>query len=450
MAHDGQNRLGRHAVVIGGSIAGLLAAEVLARHFERVTVLDRDTCPNGPLPRSGTPQARHIHLLLASGQNAFDQVLPGVVREILDEGAIGFDSANDVAWLTPFGWALRILSGVRNIGGTRDLIEWVVRRRACANERINLRTAVTVSALSADTSGRLNGVIISDITSGGVDPQIEAELVVDASGRNSAAPRWLGELGYPPPGETVVNGFLGYASRFVRPPSTNRDWKALYIQPAPPSDRRGGVISPVEEGRWIVTLIGGGKDYPPTDEDGFRDFAASLRDPVFASALNSATEMSSIVGNRTTENRVRHYEHLARQPERFLVIGDAACAFNPVYGQGMSVAAIGALILDDCLRDCASPEGLSDLGRVFQRRLAKAHIRPWLLATAQDYRYQEVQGEPPRLAMWLKHRYMDLLMRRACSNSIVRQKLQRTVHMLGSPSELLQPSVLLRVIFGMP
>ena len=218
--------------------------------------------------------------------------------------------------------------------------------------------------------------------------------MVVADGRNSRLPDWLAALGYEPPQETVVNSFQGYASRLYRPPAGfEADWKALYIQQAPPADPRGGVVSPVEGGLWLVSLIGGDGDYPPTDEAGFLDFARSLRSPALYEAIAEAEPLTPIVGQRATENRLRHYDRLGRLPEGVVVVGDAVCAFNPVYGQGMTAAAIGAEVLDRWLRGESSRRS-PGRGRVFQHALAQATAAAWQLSTARTTASGPRRGRP--------------------------------------------------------
>jgi 2-polyprenyl-6-methoxyphenol hydroxylase-like FAD-dependent oxidoreductase len=429
-------------------MAGLLAARVLADHYTRVTVLERDRLPGGPDPRKGTPQARHIHVLLTAGRRVLERLFPGLVRDLVAAGAEDYDAVADVEWLSPAGLSVRFRSDIRMLGATRDLIEWCVRTRTAADPRVRVRAGVDVMGLRLDSSGRRVVGLDVEERSG---PQnaaapLDADLVVDAGGRGSRAPQWLEAHGYPRPRETVVNGFLGYSSRFVRPPAGwKEDWKTFYIQCAPPGRRRGGVIATVEGGRWMVSLAGGGKDYPPTDEGGFREFVRSLPDVRFAQAYEAAEPLTPIVGTRATENRVRHYEELTRRPEGLLVTGDAACAFNPVYGQGMSAAAVAAEILDRCLR-VARPGNTVGLAARFQKHLAKANTRPWLLATGEDYRYAEAEGPPPGRLTRLSHRYLDRVIALATRDPRVRRKFMEVLHLVRSPASLFTPGLMARAV----
>jgi flavin-dependent dehydrogenase len=222
---------------------------------------------------------------------------------------------------------------------------------------------------------------------------LAADLVVDASGRASQAQRWLEELGYPAPRETVIASHLGYASRYYAPPpGFQARWRGLYLQYAPPTALRAGTLVPVEGDRWLVGLFGLSRDYPPTDEAGFLEFARSLRSPLLYEAIRDARPLAPIVGYRATENRLRHYDLLPRRPEGLLVLGDAACTFNPVYGQGMTVAAAGALALAGCLRAQGQRGDLRGLAARFQRRLARQLAPVWTLATNGDLRAPGTEG----------------------------------------------------------
>jgi 2-polyprenyl-6-methoxyphenol hydroxylase-like FAD-dependent oxidoreductase len=437
-----------HAVVIGGSMAGLLAARALADHFAQVTILERDRLPDGPDGRKGTPQARHIHVLLTAGRRALELLFPGLMGELISAGALDYDALQDMDWNTAAGWGVRFASPLRLLGATRDLIEWGVRRRVLADGRVRVRQETDAASLRLDSTGRRAvGLVIDDRAAGARGEALDADLIVDAAGRSSRVPVWLEAAGFPRPRETVVNGFLGYSSRFVRPPADFKgDWKAMYVQCAPPARKRGGVIASVEGGRWIVTLVGGGRDYPPTDETGFTAFARSLADPRFAEAYEAAEPLTEIVGTKTTENRIRHFEELTRRPESLLVTGDAACAFNPVYGQGMSTAAVGAVTLSECLRRHGA-ESLDGLAAAFQKKLAKANSRAWLLATGEDYRYAEAEGPPGRVTRMI-HGYLDRVIAVATRSPSVRLRLMEVLHLIRSPASLCSPGVAVRALLA--
>ncbi len=287
------------------------------------------------------------------------------------------------------------------------------------------------------------------LRSNGSTVTLPAQLVVDASGRDSKAPQWLQSLGYEIPQETIVNSFLGYASRSYQSLSHNHvDYKALYLVPKAPDSSRGGVLYQVEDGRWMALLIGVGRDYPPNDEAGFLNFARSLSSPEIYEAIIDAQPVSPIYSYQRTENRMRHYEQLSRLPENFVVLGDAVCAFNPVYGQGMTVAALGALTLDQCLRNrtSAHQRQLTGLAQEFPKKLAKVNSVPWMMATSDDFRWSTTEGGKPDLMTRLMHKYLDRVMWLAGENPEVYKAFAEVLHLLKPPTTLFYPGILARVL----
>jgi 2-polyprenyl-6-methoxyphenol hydroxylase-like FAD-dependent oxidoreductase len=269
--------------------------------------------------------------------------------------------------------------------------------------------------------------------------------VVVADGRHSRLADWLIELGYEPPRETAVNSFQGYASRRYRPPAGfQADWKALYIQQAPPDHPRGGLISPVEGGFWLVSLIGGDGDYPPIDDVGFLGFARSLRSSALHEAIAEAEPLTPIVGHRATENRLRHYDRLQRFPGGVVVLGDAVCAFNPVYGQGMTAAAIGAEVLERWLLSPARRHSPSR-GQVFQHALARATAAAWQLSTGADYGFETTEGTPQGRFAQLVGRYLARVMQAATRQPGAMRRLTGVFHLLHPPTTLFGPGVLARL-----
>jgi 2-polyprenyl-6-methoxyphenol hydroxylase-like FAD-dependent oxidoreductase len=436
-----------HAVVIGGSMAGLLTARVLTEHFAQVTIIERDRFPENPLTRRGVPQSDHLHVLLRRGLMILEELFPSLGEELIAAGARTIDTGADLAWLTPAGWGVRFRSGLTKLACSRPLIDWVVRRRLVANERI--RFLEQSDALHLIAKEQRTGVMLRS----GEDSRrypVFADLVVDATGRGSRAPKWLAELGYESPRETVVNAFLGYASRLYQlPAGFESDWQAIFLQAAPPRMNRAGVLFPIEGDRWMLTVAGAGRDYPPDDQAGFMEFVRNLGSPLIYSAIKDAAPISPIRSYRATENRLRHYEELKRLPEGLVLIGDSVCAFNPVYGQGMTIAALGAVALDKCLHEQRSRFGdgsLRGLPSRFQKQLAKVNKVAWALATGEDYRYRETEGAAPSILTRFMHRYVDEVISLTTKDRRLRQIWLEVFHMLRPPSAMFSPAVVLKVI----
>ena len=334
------------AAVLGGSVAGLVAARVLARHFDQVTLLERDPYPTLPEVRRSLPQAHHQHILLMRGRQVLEQLFPGFDEDLAALGAPRVDYARDCLLVSAAGRLPRFPSRLELRLCRRPLIDWVLRDRLRAFPNITFLPGRALGFLAAGGRAGITGLSVEGPTPGQPRP-LPADLVVDASGRSSCTPQWLESLGYEAPAPQVVNPFLGYASRLYRKPAQyGGDWKALEVASRPPHNPRAAGLWEVEEGRWLLTLIGTARDYPPVDEAGFLAFARGLPDPCVHDAIRTALPLSPIHGHRGTANRWHHYERLRHLPEGLVVLGDAFCAFNPTHGQGMTVAALGALALD--------------------------------------------------------------------------------------------------------
>ena len=448
-----QTSAGTHAVVIGGSMAGLLAARVLADHFDRVTIVDRDRFPDEPAPRKGVPQAQHIHVLLTRGQRVFEQLFPGLADELSASGAQTVEWAYDSRLYTLGVWLPRVRTGFITRMCSRDLLEFTVRRRVANLPNVCiLKEREALRLLASGSGSSVSGVRTqarASATASAGDDVINADLIVDASGRSSHTLEWLKELGYGLPAETIVNSFLGYASRLYAPPSDfKEDWKSLIVRGRAPLAQRGGVIYAIEGNQWLVTLAGAGRDYPPLDDAGFLDFTHTLGDPpVIYNTLRAAKPLEPIVGYQRTDNRWRHYERLERWPDNFIVLGDAACAFNPVYGQGMTVAGMEALALDQCLRQWrARGDHLNGMAHHFQQEVARILKGPWLIATSEDYRVPQTVGAKPGRMTRATHAYMDWVTLCAAHDEHVYRVYIEVLHLLKPPTALFSPASAARVL----
>jgi 2-polyprenyl-6-methoxyphenol hydroxylase-like FAD-dependent oxidoreductase len=440
---------GGHALVVGGSIAGLFVARVLAEYFERVTLIERDSFTESPEFRKGVPQSRHLHVFMPRGRGIAERLFPRLEEALVSSGAELMDMGEGGAWLTPAGLAPRFYCGVSLITCTRNLIEHHIRQRVAALENVRFLERTDVTRLLPGPGESVAGVEIrlrDGQNSRAPEEPLLADLVVDASGRNSRTPRWLQELGYAPPEETVINAHPGYATRlFERPEDIAEGRRIIFVQTAPPEHDRGGVMIQVEGGRWLCSLLGMGGDHPPTDEEGYMAFARSLRSPMLYEAIKDAPPASPIHGYREIENKWRHYEKLPRQPDNLLVVGDAACAFNPIYGQGMTTAALGAETLEGCLR--SSPNaGFTGLSRRFQKKLAKVNSAPWLLATSEDLRVHNTEGGKAGFSTRLTHRYMDRVLELSLRDLEVRRTFLEVYGMLAPPSALFGPTVAAKLL----
>jgi 2-polyprenyl-6-methoxyphenol hydroxylase-like FAD-dependent oxidoreductase len=444
----------RHAVVLGGSLAGLLAARVLSDHFEHVTLIERDVYTETTETRRGIPQANHVHGLLLRGRQVLEEFFPGLQDEMIAAGAPLLDMANDISWFTRAGFGIRFPSDLKILTFTRPMLDLHVRRHLSRNSRIEIMDNTEVVRLIPDsTENRLAGVLVCPRTAETdrrIATEIRADLIVDTTGRASRAPRWLAQMGYERPEEIVVNAHLGYASRLYRiPENFNADWACAFVQAAPPERKRGALLFRVEGNRWLVTLVGGGRDYPPGDDAGFLEFTRSMPVQTIYDAIRLAEPLTPIKTHRATENRLRRFEQAKQLPDNFVLVGDSVCAFNPVYGQGMTTASLGALALHECLHEQQRlhPDGsFKGLSRRFQKRLAKVIQAPWLMATGEDYRYLETDGAAPGRATKFMHWYMDQVLQLATRIVPVRKVLLGAFSMLIPPSSLFQPCVLFRVL----
>jgi 2-polyprenyl-6-methoxyphenol hydroxylase-like FAD-dependent oxidoreductase len=431
-----------HAVVIGASVAGLCAAKVLSRRFDRVTVIDRDALPGRVQPRAGVPQGRHGHGLLASGADALERLFPGFHDEVGRAGAVPGDVIGSVRWFQHGYYKAKFPSGLLGVLLTRPLLEQTLRRLVEALPNVAIQDQTHVLGLLTDASRRnVTGVRTRrGQTTAAVDG---AALVVDASGRSSRGAEWLADLGYEPPQESRVEVDLGYTTRFFRrrPDDLAGDQGAI-IAPDPNVGRRVGFMLAQEGDRWIVTLAGWLGDHPPGDASGFAEFARTLPRPDIYDVITRAEPLSDAVNYAFPANLRRHYERLTRLPDGYVAIGDAICSFNPFYGQGMSVAALEGLLLDRCLeRDGAG------LPRRFYRDARRIIDTPWMIAAGSDFAFTGVTGPKPSgtdaINWYLRHVH-----RVASVDRTVCRAFFDVANLLKPATTLFSPRVVSRVVLG--
>jgi 2-polyprenyl-6-methoxyphenol hydroxylase-like FAD-dependent oxidoreductase len=418
-----------HAIVMGGSIAGLCAAAALAKNFDRVTVLERDSEP-GPLPHRGVPQGNHIHALLRRGQQIIDALLPGTFDALHAAGARTVDLGSGFRWFQFGGWKAGCETGVDMWLQTRPLLEHHVREslRRLANVELRFEAAIDEPV---HEGGRVRAVRMRD------GELIDADLVVDATGRGSHSAVWLEQWGYARVKQQEVDVGLAYVSGIFELPPERRLNAALAIYQLPPDNRRGGLAFPIEGDRIVVTLMGYHRDHAPTDLAGFKAWSRGLMQPDVAEVLQHATLVGELRRfNYPTQVR-RCYGAMLRLPNNYLVLGDAMCSFDPTFGQGMTVAAMQAETLTQ-LRP-----GMST--RRWQRKLARLTTLPFSMTANEAHRWAETTGwEPPlaRVQRW----YIARVFEAACTDAFVYRRLMQVMHFIVAPTRLFSPQIVARLI----
>ncbi|GHC39029.1 FAD-dependent monooxygenase [Streptomyces cinnamoneus] len=434
-----------HAVVLGGGLTGILAAAALAGHAH-VTVLERDELPDAPAPRRGLPQARHAHLLYSGGARVIEELLPGTHDRWLKAGAHRIPLPTGLVTLSPQGWLRRWHEMQYLIACSRDLLDWVVREQVLKLPNVALRDHTEVLGPTGSAQ-RVTGVRVRDTRTGDTT-ELAAGLVVDAGGRGSAAPQWLAELGLPPVPERTVDSGLAYATRIFRAPAGAQGFPVVGVQPDArrPVPGQSATLVPIEDGQWLVTLSGTRGGHPPKDPEQFVTFARQVRHPIVGDLIADAEPLTDVKISRSTISRRRLYESLPDWPTGFTVLGDAVATYNPIYGQGMSVAAQSAAALRDGLR----AHGLQNpgLAREVQRAVGRIVQGPWDLATGQDILYPGATGRQPPAAAKLLRGYMDRLTRTAAGRPAVCRALLDTLTLSAPLTRLLSPTVAIGVMRG--
>lgn len=424
------------AIVIGGSVAGLLAARALADRFHDVVLIERDALDEDGAQRRGIPQGRHTHVLLASGCRALESFFPGITRELVAAGAPSGDVAERVRWFVEGARLYCFTSGLDGLGMSRGLLERVVRGRIrnIPNIRVHDNAAVDGLAVSRDNR-RIVGVTVGDDI-------LSADLVIDATGRGSRSPLRLKDIGYEAPHTETIGIELRYTTRLFRSrPNDLPGCDAVVVTPTPTS-KRGGVIVRQENARWSVTLMTHFGDFPPQDLDGFIAFARALPASDIYDVIHDAEPIGDAQTIRVPASVRRRYERLKRFPAGYLVIGDALSSFNPIYGQGMAVAALEAAALGAVLR-----RGQRRLAPRFFGRTAKIIDAAWSISANNDLRMPEAGGRRTR-AITFVNWYVANVLRAGHHDAIPAAAFLKVSNLLAPPRSLMHPLVAWRVMLA--
>jgi 2-polyprenyl-6-methoxyphenol hydroxylase-like FAD-dependent oxidoreductase len=438
--------IGKRAVVVGAGMAGLPAARALADYFEQVVVLERDTLPLDASHRTGIPQGRHAHALLVGGQRALGDLFPGFEQDLAEAGAVpvnaGLDFRLERPGYDPF--PARDL-GLVVSAMSRPLIELTVRQRVRQHDNITIREHCRALDVTASPDGATVFAIRLQ-NSDGKNETLATDLIVDASGRGHLINGILKSAGRPAPEESLIGVDITYATAvFAVPDDAPTDWKAVLLLNAPAEGGLAAVMAPLERNRWIVTLVGHHGEKPPCDHDGFLAYAQQLRTPTIYDAIKKAEQLGEIVRFGFPASLRRHFDRIDDFPRGLLPFGDSICRFNPVYGQGMSVAAQEAQMLQEVLQHhAAEPDPLAGVAPAFFAQSATLIETPWALAATPDLAHPKTVGERPEdLDQALE--FTEGLVRLAAEDPAVHKLLLEVFHLLKPQDVLREPDLVERV-----
>ncbi len=440
------NPILKQAVVIGAGMGGLAAAKAVAPHFEKVIVFERDALPDAPAPRSGTPQARHTHGLLAGGCRALERLFPGIELDLVEAGAVRMRARRDIRYEVPgFDPLPQRDFGFDSFALSRPALERVCRRRVEREPNIEFRprSRVTELIVSPDNCA-VAGVRFEDTR--GTPGGLGADLVVDASGRASLTLRFLEAIGWARPAAIEIGIDQAYSTAiFETPANAPTDWLGVLHVPTPPDSNRLGIILPMEGGRWTVSLCANHGEKPPGDIDGFMAFAKSFRMPTIYNAIRSAKSVGDIARFGMRCSVLRAFDKLDRSPRGLVPLGDSVCRFTPVNGQGMSVAAQQSEVLASILESRRGRDDpLDSLAEAFFREIQPLLEAPWAVAMA-DLVYPQTRGErPPDFEAQL--RYTRALMRLAAEDHETDRIVFEVRALLKPQSVLREPGLASRVM----
>ncbi|MGB7861573.1 MAG: FAD-dependent monooxygenase [Acidimicrobiia bacterium] len=428
-----RDRRNGNAIVIGASMAGLMAARVLSDHFEHVTIIERDLLTDDIDTRRGVPQGRHVHGLLTAGREKLEHWFPGIVAEMEHDGAVRVE-VDDSWWWQAGAFAVRGGVNLNALTASRPLFENATRRRVGRTPGVTIRDGLKIDGLIVDSAG-VHGVIARN-------EELRADLVVDCSGRNSRFVVEAGKAGFPTPEMSNVDVGIVYGTVLLERRPNDIDGSFAIVAATPPAENRGAILLPIEGERWILTLAGMHGDAPPTDEDGFRGFAKSLPTPIIADLLEKTTILTSVATYNLKSNQRRHFEKLRRTPPGYLALGDAICSFNPVYAQGMSSAALQVDALDSILNKHSVAS--RQFARAFYRAASKVVNNPWQIAVGSDFLHPATTGPKPA-GTDLVNKYMARVLKAAHVSPVVRRQFMQVAALVDPPPSLMKPGMMLRV-----
>ena len=433
-----------NAIVIGGSMAGLLTARVLSNHFDRVTILERDSVHDYPESRKGQAHTRHLHGLLANGLQIMTHYFPDLPEAFSKMDVFMGDMGESMRFYAHGGYRKPFHFGLDGVTISRPQLEYMIRSRVLTLPNVTLRDNCAVKKLlTSPDKQRITGVLMEQRGAVIETQELTAVLTVDCTGRGSRTPQWLKEVGFAAPPESEVKVYIGYATRlYKRDPHDPRGQQWTLITPDAVNDLCFGGAFAIENGRWIVSIGGWSGNHCPVDEAGFLEFAQNLPAPDVYNIITQSEPISEIMTHKFPASLRRHYEKLSHFPDGYLVLGDTIASFNPTYGQGMTSAAMQAQVLDEILYRQLSPDAIA---RAFFKKAAKVVDVPWQMAVGEDFRFATTSGPKPP-GTDLINRYTARVNRASHGDAVVGEAFLKVMNLLAPPTSLFNPRILWRVL----
>ena len=439
---------GEKAIILGGGIAGKLAARVLSDFYQEIIVIERDEQPSGPFPRKGAQQGSHIHALLQAGEHGLEKLFPGITEKFYTTGAVKINSTRDLAWFHHGVWKLRYEGGYTTTLQTRPHLEWHLE------QSIKMFPNVTIlynhSFQDFEYNGNENRIIGVRIKAGNLVKTIFADLVVDAIGAGSMTASWAKGRGIPVPEEKVKIG-LRYVSRtFQLPAERNRDWTIKLLYPNPPQEKIGGMISKVEDNQYIVTFIGYhdaiNEKEVLQNENHFIELAKKLPKNDIYQELKDAAPLTGISVFRIPQMTWRKYEKVKQLPDGLMLIGDTMCRMDPFFGQGMSIAVLEALALQKLLQN--KNQSQQQMIRAFHKQAAKIIAPIWSMVTTENFRYPATIGRRP-FGLPIMQWYSKNIFLLSARDQETYHSFVKVMNLLSPITALMKPRILFRILTRM-
>ena len=428
----------KKAVVIGGGIAGKLAAKVLSETFQEVIILEADQEYKDKTPRKKVPQSYHPHVLLKSGENSIERLFPGFFRELMENGSIKSNFTRDLKWHHFGNWKQQFSGDLTLVQQSRPLLEFHLQKRIEQVVNITTRYATRVEDLLFDRQyNKITGVKIRSVKTG-IEDEIHATLVIDASGNSSQAIKWLKKNNISVV-EEKIRIQLFYSTRLFRLKKQNIiPWFNLLISPSFPENPYGAFIQSIEESTFSVTFSGYNNELAPKTNDDFLAYAQKLPVNDVVNFLQHAEPLTEIKIHKIPFQIWRRFDKAKNLPEGLLVVGDSHCRFDPLFGQGISVAAMEAVELQKCLLN--KEHHTNGFSQNFHRKISRIIKTPWDMATTEALRHPSIKGKKS-LICHLKLWYTKRIYQISAFEPEIYIRLAKVMNLTRAPSHLFHPKI---------